>query len=313
VILISSTEFFNFPHDFNPKSNYFLELIKEIAEEIDLQTPIHFYGCYPEIKIFRKVFLYLLSRTSNSNMTKWLNLQQGVVVPHNRNAFNIWCTYENRRPPVLGFDLTLSFELDDYKGTNYYLPLIYLYTNLSKKRNEYSKHKITPYECAQPRNLDENFFQNKSQFATSFINNPHPIRLRAINELSKVSPVNVYGRSVDNYVDDKIGTASKYWFNLCFENDLYPGYVTEKVLEAWLAGAIPLYWGIDKGRILNPEALINFNDFDSMETFVQHVSKVYSSPNEMKSIINQPLFLKIPEDGEIKDFLINGLRARAEQ
>ena len=252
-----------------------------------------------------------MSRKSNSQMTRWLNLQQGVIEPNDKSAFNIWCTFENRRPPVSGFDLTFSFDLDNCSDTNHYLPLIYLYTNLKKTNNSYSKHKITAEFCAQPRKLNEGFFQKKTQFAASFINNPHPTRLRAINGLNKIAQVDLFGRSVDNYVADKIGTAGNYWFNICFENDLYPGYVTEKVLEAWIAGTVPLYWGIDKGGILNPDAMINLNDFETMESFINHVSKVYSLPDEMKKIINQPLFLKIPNEDEIKNFVKRGLRFRA--
>lgn len=280
-------------------------------EEIDLPLPIHFYGCYPEIGIGRKSILFLMSRKSNSQMTRWLNLQQGVTEPKDISAFNIWCTFENRRPPVSGFDLTFSFDIDNYRDTNYYLPLVYLYTNLKKSNNKYSKHKITAESCAQPRKFNEDFFQKKTQFAASFINNPHPTRLRAINGLNKIGQVDLFGRSVDNYVVDKIGTASNYWFNVCFENDLYPGYVTEKVLEAWIAGTVPLYWGIDKGGILNPDAMINLNDFETMEAFFRHVSKIYSLPDEMKKIINQPLFLKIPNEDEIKNFVKRGLRLRA--
>lgn len=34
-----------------------------------------------------------------------------------------------------------------------------------------------------------------------------------------------------------------YLFNLCPENSGAPGYITEKLMEAALAGCIPLYWG----------------------------------------------------------------------
>ena len=39
--------------------------------------------------------------------------------------------------------------------------------------------------------------------------------------------------------------ARNYRYFLCFENDLYPGYVTEKPIEAWASGSVPLWRGID--------------------------------------------------------------------
>ena len=47
-------------------------------------------------------------------MVKWLNNQQGITEPINKNDFNIWVTYENRRPPHQNFDLTTSYDIDDY-------------------------------------------------------------------------------------------------------------------------------------------------------------------------------------------------------
>ena len=42
-------------------------------------------------------------------------------------------------------------------------------------------------------------------------------------------------------------------FNIACENESYPGYTTEKILEAFLAGCIPVYWG-------NPEIALEFNE-----------------------------------------------------
>jgi hypothetical protein len=173
------------------------------------------------------------------------------------------------------------------------------------------KHSVKPSDCMKTRSLSQEFFKKKNGFVSSFINNPHPTRLRAIFELSKIGKVGVYGRSVGNYVDDKIGTAGRYWFNLCFENDLYPGWVTEKVLEAWLAGTVPLYWGIDSAGILNPKAIVNLNDFKSLKEFVEYVKFLKENPEKMIEIINQPLILKDFDYEAPLQFLVNGLKSRA--
>jgi hypothetical protein len=43
--------------------------------------------------------------------------------------------------------------------------------------------------------------------------------------------------------EDKQRTLRKYNFVLAFENSDFPGYITEKIVDAFKAGAVPLYWG----------------------------------------------------------------------
>lgn len=292
--------FRNFPHDFNEKDNFFLQLAKDSIEFIEVERDIHFYGCYPDKNIFKKAILFARSKISNKGMTKWLKFQQGIEIPLDANAFNVWCTFENRRPPVEGYDLTYTFDIDQLNGTNCYLPLLYLYLEINAAE---SKHKYKVSQLMQERNLSHDELAFKNGFVSTFINNPHPTRLHAVKQLQKVGEVKLFGRSVNNYVDNKLEEASKYWFNLCFENDLYPGYVTEKVLEAYLSKSVPLYWGDDKLGVINPKAIINLNDFDSIELFVEYVSELYNDKDRMLKVINEPLFTRdIDYDAIVKHF-----------
>lgn len=43
--------------------------------------------------------------------------------------------------------------------------------------------------------------------------------------------------------EDKIATMRPYKFAVCFENTALPGYVTEKIIDCFVAGVIPIYWG----------------------------------------------------------------------
>jgi hypothetical protein len=285
----SQIKFYNFPHDFDKDNNFFIDLCNEVLKITNMNFSIHFYGCYPKMSFVQKIFLYSKSRILDSSMTNWLTLQQGIVTPIDPLAFNVWCTFENRRPPANGFDLTLSFDINTYNDSNFYLPLIYLYMNHKKIGDAHSKHLVSPKQCMEPRSIEPNFINTKFGFASSFINNPQQTRLFVVKELSKISKVSVYGRSVGNYVEDKISEAKKFWFNLCFENDFYPGYVTEKILEAWLAKSIPIYWGSDANNILNPKAYVNFNDFLSVNEFIKFISELYSDEKRMIEMIKQPI------------------------
>ena len=107
----------------------------------------------------------------------------------------------------------------------------------------------------------------------------------------------------------RIGFSHKE-LRLCFENDLYPGYVTEKVLEAWLGWTIPLYWGDDVSGILNPKAIINLANFSTMKDFVNYVSKLYGDKDQMINMINQPLFIKEFKFEDLVSFFHQGLRKK---
>lgn len=61
---------------------------------------------------------------------------------------------------------------------------------------------------------------------------------------------------------------SKYQYNICAENSFHPGYVTEKIFEAFFSGCIPIYWGHVpvEPDILNQECFINiFDENDNMK------------------------------------------------
>jgi len=44
-------------------------------------------------------------------------------------------------------------------------------------------------------------------------------------------------------VPDKIDFCRKYKFNITFENTPSLGYTTEKIMDAYAANAVPIYWG----------------------------------------------------------------------
>ncbi len=71
-------------------------------------------------------------------------------------------------------------------------------------------------------------------------------------ELSKYKKVDSGGKWKNNIgepVDNKIEWLKSYKFNICFENSSYPGYLTEKLFEAFAAGCIPIYWGDTSLRV----------------------------------------------------------------
>jgi hypothetical protein len=55
----------------------------------------------------------------------------------------------------------------------------------------------------------------------------------------------------------KVDGLKKYMFSVCMENSVYDTYYTEKLLDCFLTGTIPVYWGSKKiGDIFNSKGVL---------------------------------------------------------
>ena len=85
----------------------------------------------------------------------------------------------------------------------------------------------------------------------------------------------------------KLAFLRDHTYNLCFENGMADGYVTEKLLHAKLAGCVPLYWG-------PPEALTDFDASGvvmcNASTIVETVRDLEANPQKRDAIAATPAF-----------------------
>ena len=206
----------------------------------------------------------------------------------------IWFTLENVRPPVGDWAATFSFDIDTFGGSNTYLPLWWHLLDFFRPEgiDHFLGKRLRMSDLLQPRKAMES---TRPAFACAFINNPEPMRLRAIAELEKVGPVDVFGALTGRVVPSKYAIASRYKFVLCFENDIYPGYVTEKPIEAWATGAVPIWWGDDAAGYLNPDALINLNTVGSLEGMCDRVQALKDHRDEWEETASCPILRRRPD------------------
>jgi len=294
----SNYNYSDLSYDFSPRSNVYHDVFECVFQEFaeqGLPVPnfVNIYGCYPSSNLFKRFLKRVLAQYHKPTMVKWLSSNQGYRTNYDKveGAINAWVTFENFRPPHNNFDLTFSFDTDAFGTQNIYFPLLFRYVEFfnSKMISDYAKASFETLTSRRELDAKEVKAQEEKKFACAFINNPETTRLRAIDELRKIGPVDVYGRINGNYVKDKIAVAQQYQFQICFENDLYPGYITEKPLEAWLAKNIPIYSGIDSMGILNQRAILNLHSFQSLSDLKFEVERLHSNPVQQLEIISQPL------------------------
>jgi hypothetical protein len=155
-----------------------------------------------------------------------------------------------------------------------------------------------------PRNLK---FEKK-KFACAVIGNPEPFRMRIIEKLSKIGQVDLYGSVFNKIITDKTKVVSGYYFNICFENDLYPNYITEKIFQSWDAGTVPIWWGLDNSGYINDNALINFAS-GSIDSNLEYIRSLLADPKDIVSLANLPI-LKRKYDYSLMISQINSILNR---
>ncbi len=94
----------------------------------------------------------------------------------------------------------------------------------------------------------------------------------------------------------------QYNFGLAMENHDRKGYVTEKIMNAFEGGAIPIYWGDDvlAKKWFNPDAFISIKDFPSFKAAADAIYILSQNPERLTKMLQAPLF----KDGKIPSLLL---------
>lgn len=85
---------------------------------------------------------------------------------------------------------------------------------------------------------------------------------------------------------------AQYNFGLAMENRQRPGYITEKILNVFRGGAIPIYWGDSEtvAKYFNPNAFIDIGKFANFEQAVDYIIEVSKDPAKMAKMQSEPIF-----------------------
>jgi hypothetical protein len=151
-------------------------------------------------------------------------------------------------------------------------------------------------------NMDIKLFYNrrefiKTKFCSFIVSNSGPKeRINFFNLLNEYKQVdscgkwnNTIGYSIpDIDTPEYYSFMSNYKFTICFENSQVDYYFTEKLLNAYVAGTVPIYWGCKQiPEFINTRAIILVDDYQDA------VNKIRLLDNDhelYKKVYNQPLF-----------------------
>ena len=137
----------------------------------------------------------------------------------------------------------------------------------------------------------------KDKFCSMVVSNPRAKdRIEFFKSLSKVKQVDSGGGVLNNVggrVKDKLEFINDYKFVIAFENEIYDGYTTEKIIEPIFKDCIPIYWGNKLvHKDFNPKRFINYHDYETEEDLFKKLVEIENNPELALNIISEPIFSK---------------------
>jgi hypothetical protein len=151
------------------------------------------------------------------------------------------------------------------------------------------------------RPLGENRIGEQSKFCAFVVSNPNsPFRNGLFQELSGHRFVHSPGKVLNNCdpieprrtpngIQAKNEFLLDFQFTIAAENSSYPGYTTEKPVDAFLAGSIPIYWGdpmIDCD--FNPDSFVNFHRHGTITATIDAVLALAEDSNAIDRMLSTP-------------------------
>ena len=214
----------------------------------------------------------------------------------------IFFTIENAVPDFNACDYAIGFHWLQFEDRYLRLPLYYLYPNVCELME--SKHK-------QP--LDA-VMAEKTDFCSMTITNDHrhPIFKELFEKLSDYKQVHSGGlwrNNTGGRVPDKLAFDRAHKFSIACENSASSGYTTEKMVQAFAANCVPIYWGDPcVAKVFNKKSFIDVSDFPSVEAVVDYVRKVDADDALYRQMLQEPAladetYAKEPQIEQLKAFL----------
>jgi hypothetical protein len=220
----------------------------------------------------------------------------------NRSAIRVFHSGENTRYNLFDSDFQFTSDLLAPKTTHFRLPFWW-------EGIDWCEQGVTGVESPRfgrliqlselmSRREPRNDFNDRCAFFTSHLREPRKSLMEftrrhlAITGYGPAFDANIRNHNTSGLVKETV--LKEFGFSFCPENSLSPGYYTEKVVEAYAAGTIPLAWCDSNVHVdFNPQAFINLNDYllvpETLSDLLanrDHLAAIYSSP----LILNRPDF-----------------------
>lgn len=189
---------------------------------------------------------YSLDQVRNNDLTKigWLLESPDITATSYR-----WLSYNNNK---FDFVLTHNKELLDRDENFKFCPTGGCWIKPDDQKI-YNKTKIISIIASAKRQT-----------------HGHILRHQSILEFR--NKLDVYGRGY-NPIDYKLDALRDYAFSLTIENTKKDYYFTEKLIDCFMTGTVPIYWGCPSiGNFFNTDGMIIFDTISDLEKILKEIS-----------------------------------------
>ena len=288
--------FMNFWPGFNAEESLFyaclnrivktrLILVRDFEEKVDIERE----SVFPVISNLRR-FTDRLKLSKNVISQQEYDERYHLKFnrsPKTQAVKRIWFSGENLRAPYDIYDLTISFDPTDTHFKNLYFPYW-------KYRLDWGFGNALSEISPKPDQLIRSRLVSKRNYNACIFSSTREIgRSKLLQTVGQIVPIDLYGAGFGNPVSSKLKISQDYLFQVCPENSLTPGYITEKLQEAWFAGNLPIWHGsfMAGDEIFNRDAFIDCSGLNSLEI---HEYLINLSQDKIKWMREQPLLLAEP-------------------
>lgn len=203
-----------------------------------------------------------------------------------QECIKIFYTQENLCPDFNFADYGIGFENIHFGDRYLKFPICFVPERYEKSwKKMLVKHKSVEIETASDR-----------AFCSFVVSNGKAdiIRQQFFEKLCKYKKVDSGGKYMNNIgipegVPDKLLFEQQHKFSLCFENSRQPGYMTEKIVEAFAAGTVPIYWGDPLvANMFNEDSFIDVGIFASLDEAMDYIIAIDQDDERYKKMLLTP-------------------------
>lgn len=300
------------PHD------YYASLVPLIIERMGyriqwtsaISADLVIFGSFYDVNAPRLRWLPMAWR---QRVAQWVDIVDQQLSKRKIPPITLFHTAENLRHDHIKTDFAISHDLDVDSDRHFRLPywmeiVDWSHEGLVGNYNPRYGELLKLERLQAP--LGDQFLTRpqKAVLITSHLREP---RANCLAALQKVMPVDGMGPYFNKNIKDHHGSnflkkdiLQQYAFNLCPENGIHPGYVTEKILEAFAADCLPISY-IDKSVKVdfNPSAFINLAPM--IDKNFQQIEGVLKSRSHLEIYAQQPLIISSPSIVGLQNFVGN--------
>jgi hypothetical protein len=172
----------------------------------------------------------------------------------------------------------------------------------------------TPYDWLLKKRNGEDVLNSKKHFCGVVQNSTVPYRVELFEKLTNYKFVRASGAWITNVPPEeatihhasidgegyksKVNFLNSCKFSIQVQSSYTRYFTHEKMIQAYAANTIPIFYGNDK--ILedgfNPKSFINCHDFKSVDDVVEYVKEIDQNDSLFKEMIEEPVFIdnKLP-------------------